>query len=201
MFCLALTGKMLTGLWVVPLKTFHILTVGFAMSAWGEFAFITATTARAQGIMDQTTFSSAILAVCFSVVVSPTLLRYTIRRSAKSAVASITLARMNSTAPGASSPHATSIGSGMAGEGTLLNEVPVYYHLTTRSKPAWGLNARLMELLAVHDLAILDFRSQHSTDMVRLSSRAHLKIPAHAFRRARVHLVFVVVAITTPTSC
>ena len=41
-------GKLATGVWAVPLRPTEFLKVGFAMSAWGEFAFITATTARQQ---------------------------------------------------------------------------------------------------------------------------------------------------------
>jgi len=64
--CVAGLGKLATGLWAMPLTRSEFFKVGFAMSAWGEFAFITATTARGQAIIDQTTFSSAILAVVVS---------------------------------------------------------------------------------------------------------------------------------------
>ena len=60
-----------------------MITVGLAMSAWGEFAFITATTARREGLMDAHTFSAVILAVMMSVVLSPTLLRRHLSRSSK----------------------------------------------------------------------------------------------------------------------
>ncbi|KAL1495156.1 hypothetical protein AB1Y20_017021 [Prymnesium parvum] len=85
----AVLGKVATGFWVMPLRTAEFFKVGFAMAAWGEFAFITATTARAEGIIDQKTFSAVILAVVISVVVSPILLRWTIVRSSRHAVASI----------------------------------------------------------------------------------------------------------------
>ena len=55
------------------------------MSAWGEFAFITATTARREGLMDEHTFSAVVLAVMMSVVLSPTLLRLHLSRSSKTA--------------------------------------------------------------------------------------------------------------------
>ena len=66
-----------------------MITVGLAMSAWGEFAFITATTARREGLMDAHTFSAVILAVMMSVVLSPTLLRLHLSRSSKTAIARV----------------------------------------------------------------------------------------------------------------
>ena len=82
---IAVLGKLATGLWVVPLRKNEVITVGLAMSAWGEFAFITATTARREGLMDAHTFSAVILAVMMSVVLSPTLLRRHLSRSSKTA--------------------------------------------------------------------------------------------------------------------
>ena len=67
----------------MPLRKNEVITVGLAMSAWGEFAFITATTARREGLMDAHTFSAVILAVMMSVVLSPTLLRRHLSRSSK----------------------------------------------------------------------------------------------------------------------
>ena len=67
----------------MPLRKSEVITVGLAMSAWGEFAFITATTARREGLMDAHTFSAVILAVMMSVVLSPTLLRRHLSRSSK----------------------------------------------------------------------------------------------------------------------
>ena len=85
----AAVGKIATGFWVRPLRKSEFFKVGFAMTAWGEFAFITAATAKEAGIIDAELFSSAILAVMLSVVVSPVLLRLVIVRNQKAAVASI----------------------------------------------------------------------------------------------------------------
>lgn len=119
-FFLAVAGKVLTGLWALPLTTSEFCKVGFAMSAWGEFAFITATTARGAGIIDQQTFSAAILAVVVSVIVSPILLRLAISRSNRSALSLIQASEADA---------ATSRGE----------EVPVCYHLRTDSALQWGL--------------------------------------------------------------
>ena len=69
----------------MPLRKNEVITVGLAMSAWGEFAYITATTARREGLMDEHTFSAVVLAVMMSVVLSPTLLRLHLSRSSKTA--------------------------------------------------------------------------------------------------------------------
>ena len=40
------------GFWSSPLNVNNFFVVGFAMSAWGEFAFVVASAARAQKIID-----------------------------------------------------------------------------------------------------------------------------------------------------
>jgi len=80
----------------VPLRKNEVITVGLAMSAWGEFAFITATTARREGLMDEPTFSAVILAVMMSVVLSPTLLRLHLSRSTKTASCCVFLPQRSS---------------------------------------------------------------------------------------------------------
>jgi hypothetical protein len=46
-------------------------TIGFAMSAWGEFAFIVATASREAGTLDSDSYGAVILAVLVSAVYSP----------------------------------------------------------------------------------------------------------------------------------
>ena len=46
-----------------PLPAAEMATVGFAMSAWGEFAFIIATSALEMGMIDHKTFAALTLAV------------------------------------------------------------------------------------------------------------------------------------------
>ena len=108
--------------------------------------------------MHQKTFSAAILAVVMSVVISPILLRMTIIRSTKRAVASIEAAQQSTLASYSTLEHNSASRNGSM----VLDEVPVYYHLHTQSVPCWGLNARLMDALSDQALHILDFRSQHA---------------------------------------
>eukprot|EP00490_Sorites_sp_Unknown_P007490 CAMPEP_0114670266 /NCGR_PEP_ID=MMETSP0191-20121206/39322_1 /TAXON_ID=126664 /ORGANISM="Sorites sp." /LENGTH=84 /DNA_ID=CAMNT_0001927609 /DNA_START=1289 /DNA_END=1539 /DNA_ORIENTATION=+ len=53
------------------------------MSAWGEFAFILATASFEEGTIDMEAFSSVLLAVMVSVIVSPYALRLTVNHYAK----------------------------------------------------------------------------------------------------------------------
>lgn len=70
-FLLAFFGKLITGLFASPLNGRAFCIIGFAMSAWGEFAFIVATTAREMGSMSETTFGAVVLAVLLSAFYSP----------------------------------------------------------------------------------------------------------------------------------
>ena len=157
MLSVAAVGKIATGFWVRPLRKSEFFKVGFAMTAWGEFAFITAATAKEAGIIDAELFSSAILAVMLSVVVSPVLLRLVIVRNQKAAVASIASAKEH------------------AARGGGTGDVPVYYRLQTRSAPSWGLNARLMDIVTTNSLQTLDFRSQHDERREHVTNELYLR--------------------------
>ena len=95
----------------MPLEWGPFLTVGLAMSAWGEFAFLTATTARSAEIIDQRAFASVILAVVVSVVVSPVLLRLVLRRTGRTAVSLIEGASAPSTQRCAADEGAAAVAS------------------------------------------------------------------------------------------
>lgn len=76
---LPLLGKMVTGFFGPrPLTKIDFFTIGFAMSAWGEFAFVVANTSLALGIMSEDTFASVVLAVLISAIVSPWALSLTL---------------------------------------------------------------------------------------------------------------------------
>mmetsp|Transcript_19974 Transcript_19974/g.49041 ORF Transcript_19974/g.49041 Transcript_19974/m.49041 type:complete len:771 (-) Transcript_19974:602-2914(-) len=82
-FLVALAGKILTGFWATPLNIYEFCTVGFAMSAWGEFAFVVATTAKEKDLIDRDTFSACTLAVLVSVFLGPLLLKMTLKAKKK----------------------------------------------------------------------------------------------------------------------
>jgi len=79
-----LLGKMVTGVFAPrPLTKISFCIIGFAMSAWGEFAFVVANTSLELGIMSQETFASVVLAVLISAIVSPWALSLTLLFSRK----------------------------------------------------------------------------------------------------------------------
>jgi len=83
LFFLCLIGKIATGIFAPSLDCLEFFKLGFAMSAWGEFAFILATTSKAEGILDEKQFSTITMAVLLSVIVGPICLSYSISLSKK----------------------------------------------------------------------------------------------------------------------
>lgn len=89
LFALSLLGKMLVGFFVPNFSNHqkrytgsHLrdcLIVGCSMAAEGEFAFVIATFGVNSGIVDEEIYASVVLAILISAVVSPFLLRFTIR--------------------------------------------------------------------------------------------------------------------------
>mmetsp|Transcript_14306 Transcript_14306/g.36190 ORF Transcript_14306/g.36190 Transcript_14306/m.36190 type:complete len:343 (+) Transcript_14306:61-1089(+) len=64
--------KVATGVFAPPpLKWSEFLTVGCAMAAWGEFAFVVASTSLDLSIMSKDVYSSVVMAVLVSVIISP----------------------------------------------------------------------------------------------------------------------------------
>ena len=70
-FLSAAIGKLVTGFFAKPFDKRNAATIGFAMAAWGEFAFIVATTSREMGTLDADTYGAVVLAVLMSVIYSP----------------------------------------------------------------------------------------------------------------------------------
>jgi len=79
----AIIGKFATCVWApgFPRKLLDGMKLGAAMSAWGEFAFILATTSESLQIITKQQFSSVVMAILLSVIVGPILLKYAINRS------------------------------------------------------------------------------------------------------------------------
>eukprot|EP01083_Nonionella_stella_P290510 988465_1 len=110
-------GKIVTGFFSRPLNKKEFLTVGFSMSAWGEFAFIIATASFSEGTIDKESFSSVLLAVLLSVIISPYLLSFTISYYEKAAQRNMDakLAKYEDT-----------------------NLHPVYFAINTKARGQWG---------------------------------------------------------------
>jgi len=122
-------------------KEFFI--VGFSMSAWGEFAFILATTSYAEGTMDKESFSAVLLAVLLSVILSPYGLSFTISYYEKQAQKKMdeSLAAYEN-----------------------QNVHPLYFAINTKSRGSWGQNDKLLKAVFDLNLEIVDFRSWHAPE-------------------------------------
>ena len=70
-FLLAAFGKLATGLLAQPLTWREGAKVGFAMAAWGEFAFIVATASREAGSLSDDDYAAVVFAVLLSAIYSP----------------------------------------------------------------------------------------------------------------------------------
>ena len=93
LYFVAIIGKLLTGIFAKPLIISEFFTIAFSMSAWGEFAFILATASYTSGTMDKDSYSSVLMAVLLSVVISPLCLRATLSIARKSKEKYLTKAR------------------------------------------------------------------------------------------------------------
>ena len=143
LYCLAVVGKIITGSFGRPLDTKEFLTVGFSMSAWGEFAFIIATASYEEGTIDKESFSSVLLAVLLSVIVSPYCLSFTLSYYEKQKAK-----RMEA--------HYEKIGDD--------NHHPVYFAINTKARGKWGHQDKILHRIFNLELEIIDFRAWHAAE-------------------------------------
>jgi hypothetical protein len=136
-------GKWMTGFFARPLNKKNFFIIAFSMSAWGEFAFILATSSYADGTIDNVSFSAILLAVLLSVIVSPLMLSASISYFDKREKNKINeeLEKF---------------------QGTNLH--PVYYAINTKSRGSWGHQHKILDKLFNLQLEIIDFRSWHAPE-------------------------------------
>jgi Kef-type K+ transport system membrane component KefB len=84
-FMLAAFGKVATGLFARPFNAHEAAKIGFAMSAWGEFAFIVATASREAGTLGKQEFSAVILCVLLSAMYAPLAVNSAIKAEKRAA--------------------------------------------------------------------------------------------------------------------
>ena len=84
-FMLAALGKVATGAFARPFNAHEAAKIGFAMSAWGEFAFIVATASREAGTLGHQEFSAVILCVLLSAMYAPLAVNYAIKAEKRAA--------------------------------------------------------------------------------------------------------------------
>lgn len=156
-FLLAGLGKVGTGLFAKPFSAVEAAKIGFAMSAWGEFAFIVATASREAGTLSHEDYSAVVLAVLLSAIYSPFAVKFAIDVDKANK-----LKRMKSHSSGSSmgldDPSVGRLDGGEDGfpsaramsEKQVLHRV--YYVSTIHCKSRWGLNDTVLK--AIHDASV-----------------------------------------------
>jgi hypothetical protein len=135
LYTAVLVGKLATGLLAKPLTLPEALTVGTAMCAWGELAFVVALTARNElGLMSEDTYAAIMLAVLISVVAGPTSLRAVLAWEARRTAAALAAAN------------------------AATRRGVVYYKLALRGVNRFGLMPDLLRLLSADGVEVLDCR-------------------------------------------
>jgi len=142
-YCFAGIGKVVQGFFSQPLNAKEFFIVGYSMSAWGEFAFILATTSYAEGTMDKESFSAVLLAVLLSVILSPYGLTATISYFERKAQKSLE--------------------AEMAKYGEMTVH-PLYFAINSKSRGQWGHQGKILRIIFELNLEIIDFRSWHAAE-------------------------------------
>ena len=142
-YCVCAVGKIVTGFFGRPLNKKEFLTIGFSMSAWGEFAFIIATASYEEGTIDKESFSAVLLAVLLSVIISPYCLRLTLVHYEKQMHKKLDkrLKKYGDT-----------------------NAHPVYFAINTKARGKWGHQDKILHRIFQLNLTIIDFRSWHAPE-------------------------------------
>jgi len=140
-YMLAILGKLSAGFWAAPFKASEFWKIAFAMSAWGEFAFIIATYSHEHEIMTDDEYSSVILAVMLSVVISPVALSLVIKHYNK---------KMKEISK--------DIESHTIGDIAIKPAKQVYYSVDIKTDPSWEQHSSILAALKKLEVQILDFR-------------------------------------------
>lgn len=149
LFFTAIVGKLATGIFApTPWNFNDAMKLGFAMSAWGEFAFIIAKISRDDGLLDASQFSSVVMAVLVSVIAGPIGLTEAIRydQEKRKGILSDVKNEIDEFTIDPSEAHC------------------VYFEIFTRSKGFWGFYQTVAMQIDRIGLEILDYRANHTYD-------------------------------------
>ena len=135
LFCVCGIGKVVTGLFGRPMTKKEFFSIGFSMSAWGEFAFIIATASYEDGTISQEMFSSVLLAVLLSVIISPYSLRLTLSHYERQQQRKMdeNLKKYEDT-----------------------NSHPVYFAISTKARGQWGHQDKILKKIFRNILMYLE---------------------------------------------
>lgn len=139
LFTIASLGKVATGLLARPFSLPSFLTIGAAMGARGEFAFLVANTAFGNGTMSEETHAAVMLAIVLSLIAAPAALRAVLAWQARVAERALVAA--------SSQPRSV-----------------VFYKLSLASAAHWGLVPGLLKLLGDVGVTVLECRVDSRSD-------------------------------------
>ena len=175
-FFIAILGKVGTGVWAMPLTKPNFFVVGFAMSAWGEFAFIVASAAKLNKFIDEETFSACILAVLLSVLMGPLMLRLAVSWKSKHDAVADLVCGDTASEPGDLDGYESFQLRGLSRSGSKeaaddwkreaeqdLTRYPVHYICTVECFGRPGQQNRIHAAFSACSCEVLDFRAYHSS--------------------------------------
>lgn len=154
LYFICIIGKIASGIFAPGFFKDHLIDgakVGFAMSAWGEFAFILATASRDDHIIDEKQFSSITMAVLLSVVLGPICLTQAINYSKEKKKGDMKGAAM--------SPESGILTLDVSESELKKFEHCSFFRVVTESKGFWGFYTKLKSAVAALDLVVLDYRT------------------------------------------
>jgi len=154
LYFICIIGKVASGVFAPGFFENHMLDgakIGFAMSAWGEFAFILATASRDEDIINAEQFSSITMAVLLSVVVGPICLTQAIHASNKKKADDMS---------GGFKDSASNILTLKVDESDVEKfEHSSFYRVVTESKGFWGFYTKVKSAIEALDLVVVDYRT------------------------------------------
>lgn len=148
-FLLAGLGKIGTGIFAKPFSATEAAKIGFAMSAWGEFAFIVATASREAGTLDHQDYSAVVLAVLLSALYAPFAVKFAIDYDKKHAY-KIDYPDNSGSARKVDGGEDGFVSARSLEAKHVLH--PVYYVSTIHCKSRWGLNDAVLK--AIYDPSV-----------------------------------------------
>jgi hypothetical protein len=147
------------------------LITGFSMAAEGEFAFVIAVFAVDNELIDKDLYASVVLAVLFSTIVPPFLLKFTIgyyNRQVEETVRKLANEEMELKHDLESEMAEAADIEGISNEAReaklvqdINNQRAVFLCIQTQSEASWGLLHKMMATVAKLGLDIIDHRSWH----------------------------------------
>lgn len=175
LFTLALLGKLAVG-FLVPnfsqsedFKGSHFrdcLIVGFSMMAEAEFALVVALHCINEDVIDQSLYSSIVLAILLSTVIAPFSLRYTINKYSARGKLSMSIS---------GNDKLKELEAEIKSLTSEKEQIPLFLHIRVDSIATWGLFGFLLRSIQELKLDVIDHRTFHPHGDEFLSNEVYAK--------------------------